>query len=101
MLEYPYISPRSDYLKSKTRDIINKQKVDLRYDYASHEQIEIDKLVYDAYGLNKHDIREVENWYARRYPKLVAAQKENLRELGKSDDYLELYREVGENKNEN
>lgn len=28
--------------------------------------------------------------------KLVAAQKENLRNLGKSDDYLELYKEVGE-----
>ena len=56
----------------------------------------IDKLVFVAYGLNEHDIREVENWYARRYPRLVAAQKENLRKLGKSDDYLELYGEVGE-----
>lgn len=23
------------------------------------------------YGLNKDDIREVETWYARRYPKLA------------------------------
>jgi len=48
-------------------------------------------LVYKAYGLNEKDITEVENWYARRYPKLSAAQKANLRKLGKSDDYLVLY----------
>lgn len=71
--------------------IVEKQKSNPRYDYASHEQIEIDKLVYEAYGLNSEDVQEVENWYARRYPKLSAAQKANLRALGKSDDYLELY----------
>ena len=71
--------------------IISKQKENPRYDYASHEQIEIDKLVYEAYGLNAEDVQEVENWYARRYPKLSNAQKANLRALGKSDDYLELY----------
>ena len=54
---------------------------------------EIDKLVYEAYGLNAEDIEEVENWYARRYPKLSKAQKANLRQLGKSDDYLQLYGE--------
>jgi hypothetical protein len=48
-------------------------------------------LVYEAYGLNAADVQEVENWYARRYPKLSGAQKANLRALGKSDDYLELY----------
>lgn len=84
-------------ISTLTDKIIKKQENDLYYDYASHEQIEIDKLVYDAYGLNEYDIREVENWYARRYPRLLEAQKENLRNLGKSDDYLELYREVGEN----
>ena len=71
--------------------IIEKQKSNPRYDYASHEQLEIDKLVYEAYGLNAEDVQEVETWYARRYPKLSAAQKANLRALGKSDDYLELY----------
>lgn len=71
--------------------IISKQKENPRYDYASHEQIEIDKLVYEAYGLTADDVQEVENWYARRYPKLSNAQKNNLRALGKSDDYLELY----------
>jgi len=54
-------------------------------------QIEIDKLVYEAYGLNAEDVEEVENWYARRYGKLSAAQKANLRALGNSDDQLELY----------
>lgn len=78
-------------LNTHVNDIIKKQKSNPRYDYASHEQIEIDKLVYEAYGLNAEDVQEVENWYARRYPKLSAAQKANLRALGKSDDYLELY----------
>lgn len=80
----------SSFLKL-TNAIINNQKSNPRYDYASHEQIEIDKLVYEAYGLNAEDVQEVENWYARRYPKLSAAQKANLRALGKSDDYLVLY----------
>ena len=71
--------------------IISKQKENPRYDYASYEQIEIDRLVYEAYGLSADDVLEVENWYARRYHKLSNAQKNNLRALGKSDDYLELY----------
>ncbi len=78
-------------IDSIVNSIIKKQKENHLYDYASHEQIEIDKLVYEAYGLNAEDVQEVENWYARRYPKLAAAQKANLRALGKSDDYLELY----------
>lgn len=59
--------------------IISAQKKDRYYDYASHEQIQIDKLVYEAFGLNEGDIEEVENWYIRRYPKLAKAQQENLR----------------------
>jgi hypothetical protein len=78
-------------LEKLTSAIFDNQRINPRYDYASHEQIEIDKLVYEAYGLNADDVQEVENWYARRYPKLSAAQKANLRALGKSDDYLELY----------
>lgn len=80
-----------DFFEKLAKSIIAHQKSNPRYDYASHEQIEIDKLVYEAYGLNAADVQEVENWYARRYPKLSAAQKANLRALGKSDDYLELY----------
>jgi hypothetical protein len=78
-------------IKQAVENIIEIQKSNPRYDYASHEQIEIDKLVYEAYGLNAEDVQEVEDWYARRYPKLSAAQKANLRALGRSNDYLELY----------
>jgi len=78
-------------LETYVEKIITNQQSNPRYDYASQEQIELDKLVYEAYGLNAEDVEEVENWYARRYPKLSAAQKANLRALGKSDDYFELY----------
>ena len=58
--------------------VVAQQRADPRYDYASNEQLEIDRLVYEAYGLNEADIREIEDWYARRYPALAAAQKRNL-----------------------
>ena len=58
--------------------ILESQKQNPTYDYASNEQLEIDRLVYEAYGLNEADIKEVEEWYARRYPKLAEAQKRNL-----------------------
>jgi hypothetical protein len=81
----------TDKIKEAVIQLIDTQKTDPEYDYASHEQIEIDKLVYEAYGLTAEDVQEVENWYARRYCRLSAAQKANLRALGKSDNYLELY----------
>lgn len=71
--------------------ILSKLFIQSDYNYENEEQIEIDKLVYEAYGLTAEDVQEVENWYARRYSKLSSAQKANLRALGKSDDYLELY----------
>ena len=85
--ELPFVNN----LKMLNDSIIQKQKYNPRYDYASNEQIDIDKLVYEAYGLTPEDVVEVENWYARRYPKLSEAQKRNLRNLGKSVDYLVLY----------
>ena len=84
-------SKSKDTIKNNVKNLINKQNTKTFYDYASHEQIEIDKLVYEAYGLNAEDVEEVENWYTRRYPRLSVAQKANLRALGKSDDQLELY----------
>ena len=54
--------------------IIAKQEKEPRYAYYDAEQVEIDRLVYALYGLNADDIREVELWYCRRYPKLAAAQ---------------------------
>ncbi|NCG11639.1 MAG: hypothetical protein GWP33_11290 [Alphaproteobacteria bacterium] len=71
----------ADKLSNLTTQIYKKQKSNPRYDYASNEQLEIDRLVYEAYGLNEDDILEVENWYARRYPALAAAQKANLKKI--------------------
>ncbi len=72
--------PDEEKISSLVSSIIEKQKQNPRYDYASNEQIEIDRLVYEAYGLNREDIAEVESWYARRYPKLVAAQREKRKD---------------------
>ena len=69
---------RADMIATLVAAIITHQKENPRYDYASNEQLEIDRLVYEAYGLNEADIREVEDWYVRRYPKLAKAQKERL-----------------------
>jgi type I restriction-modification system DNA methylase subunit len=55
-------------------EIITKQREDARYPYHLYEQKEIDALVYQLYGLTDEDIREVELWYCRRYPKLAEAQ---------------------------
>lgn len=76
-------------LAQLTTSIIAQQKRIPRYDYASNEQVEIDRLVYAAYGLNEADIREVEDWYARRYPKLAAAQRRALAaKQGKTEEQL-------------
>ncbi|MEI8140073.1 MAG: hypothetical protein WCI03_09410 [bacterium] len=63
--------------------VIAKQRADPRYDYAPEEQLEIDRLVYDAYGLTQADIAEVETWFVRRYSRLATAQRRNLRAAGK------------------
>ena len=76
--------------------IIKNQKETPKYDYASHEQLEIDYLVYKAYGLNWADVQEIEHWYARRYSKLVDAQKQNLADLGKPIDYIEIYKQLAQ-----
>ena len=80
----PIVLSDSLSIAEKVSSIIKQQKENLYYDYASHEQIEIDKLVYKAYGLNDEDIKEVETWFARRYPKLAAAQRSNLEKLMKA-----------------
>ncbi|MBI5194207.1 MAG: Eco57I restriction-modification methylase domain-containing protein [Nitrospirae bacterium] len=60
-----------DRIKQLVSSIISKQKQDPRYDYMTNEQVEIDRLVYDMYNLNEADIKEVEDWFFRRYPKLA------------------------------
>jgi hypothetical protein len=51
--------------------IKSKQSKNRFYNYLANEQKEIDRLVYELYGLNENDINEVETWFARRYPKLA------------------------------
>ena len=58
-------------IEKLVKEIIKKQKKDPNYNYQDHEQKEIDKLVYEIFGLDQELIDEVETWYARRYPKLV------------------------------
>ena len=69
--EVPFCFSENKRIIELVDRIIQKQSKDQYYDYISNEQKEIDKLVYEMYGLNKDDIREVETWYARRYPKLA------------------------------
>ncbi|MBU1064227.1 hypothetical protein KKC74_05395, partial [bacterium] len=58
-------------LSNWVEKIISKQNNDQSYDYMTNEQLEIDRLVYQMYNLNDEDIKEVEDWYFRRYPKLA------------------------------
>ncbi|HLG40619.1 MAG TPA: ATP-binding protein, partial [Chitinophagaceae bacterium] len=53
------------------KNIIEKQKKNKNYDYQGNEQKEIDRVVYELYGLNDGDIQEIEYWWSRRYPKLA------------------------------
>ena len=71
-IPYP-LSKQSDLVKL-VETIIEKQKQNPAYDYMRKEQKAIDALSFDLYGLNEEDIREVELWYCRRYPKLAKAQ---------------------------
>lgn len=61
-------------LEDLVTQIMEKQQVDPQYPYHLHEQKEINALVYELYGLNEENIREIELWYSRRYPKLAEAQ---------------------------
>ena len=67
----------NEKIEKLVKAIISKQKTDSRYSYINYEQKEIDKLVYEMYGLNEDDICEVETWYARRYPKLARSANIN------------------------
>lgn len=78
--------------------IIKNQILQSDYDYSSYEQNLIDHYIYKDYFLALSEIEEIENWYSRHYPKLSVAQKANLKKLGKSDDYLELYRLINQAK---
>ena len=79
----PFGATQAKLVAKLVSNVMTSQRKNLRYDYASNEQLEIDGLVYAAYGLNRADIAEVETWYARRYETLAAAQRQNLRRAGK------------------
>jgi len=53
--------------------IIAAQKQAPQYPYQLHEQTELDQLVYRLYDLAGDQIREIELWYRRRYPRLASA----------------------------
>ncbi|MCK5242022.1 N-6 DNA methylase [bacterium] len=61
-------------LEKLVESITEKQKNNPEYPYFLHEQKEIDKLVYQLYGLSEEAIREVELWYCRRYRNLTKTQ---------------------------
>jgi type I restriction-modification system DNA methylase subunit len=63
-----------DFLSTYVERIMINQSQNIEYDYVSNEQKEIDVLVYQQYSLTEDDIREVELWYCRRYPRLAEAQ---------------------------
>ncbi len=71
-----------------TGKIIDKQKKNPQYQYYLHEQKELDCLIYNLYGLSDEDIREIELWYCRRYPRLAEAQGEIDIVKEKYHDYL-------------
>ncbi len=58
-------------IEKNVNDIIQKQKKDIDYSYQNNEQIEIDQEVYDLFKLNDEQIIDIENWFKRRYPKLI------------------------------
>lgn len=67
-------TPLLNRIEALVLEIIRQQQTDSFYPYHLNEQKEIDDLVYQLYGLTEEDIREIELWYCRRYPKLAEAQ---------------------------
>ncbi|MBA7498371.1 hypothetical protein ES704_01106 [subsurface metagenome] len=65
--------------------IIHHQKQNPKYDYMTNEQLEIDELVYKMYNLDKEDIKEAENWYFRRYPKLAKVIEGKIKKKNKGE----------------
>jgi type I restriction-modification system DNA methylase subunit len=76
-------------LSPLVEQLVTNLRNDPSYDYATNEQQEIDRLVYEAYGLNEADIREVKDWYVRRYPKPAATERHALAaKQGKTEEQL-------------
>jgi len=75
-------------LSSLVKTIMDKQKSNPRYPYHLKEQKDIDILIYQLYGLDEDDIREIGLWYYRRYPKLAEAQGVLVEIQQKYENYL-------------
>lgn len=69
--EIPFPLEENVHIIELVSQIILKQKKDLRYNYMENEQRDIEIDVYRLFGMNDEDIKEVETWYARKYPKLA------------------------------
>ena len=70
----PQQDERTELIQVLVCELVEKQKADSRYPYHLYEQRELDALVYQLYELTADDIREIELWYCRRYPRLSEAQ---------------------------
>ncbi len=86
-------------ITSIVKQICQKQTDNLEYDYMGNEQIDLDNLVYQSYGLNESDINEVETWFARKYPKLakyayIKPKEELVQETKKKVSALERIKEL-------
>jgi hypothetical protein len=55
--QIPIPISNSPKLIELVQTVIDKLRVDIKYDYAANEQKEINQLVYKSYGLNKEDIQ--------------------------------------------
>lgn len=91
------LAPLVSRLEALVLEIIRQQQNNPFYPYHLNEQKEIDSLVYQLYGLNEEDIREVELWYCRRYPKLAEAQGLMAEVKEKYAAHLERCRRILEN----
>lgn len=83
---FPILNPErgnNKQVSTLVKEIFDKQKSIVNYDFITNEQIEIDKIVYDMYNLNGDDIKEVEDWYHKRYPKLAKVIEEKLKNKNK------------------
>jgi hypothetical protein len=69
MVELPIVFPNATELAKQVKKIIKNQQKQKDYKYGV-EQTEIDRIVFDAYGLNQDDINCVNDWYNRRYDKM-------------------------------
>ncbi len=63
-------SATSSELERLVSQTVEKQKFDSKYPYYRNEQVEIDEIVYQVYGLRDADVAVVRAWYSKRYSKL-------------------------------